>query len=949
MKKVLLFIILLFSISLLTSCDFSFLQYQGDSDKDTNKDKGNNNDSNNENTGGSKDEEPKLIDLMIEGAEKAYGYLNVKYDPAGIKVYAIDENGVKTDVTKKAKFTADTSKLGVSIVEVTYLELDTSYAITVLTDRVKTLEASLQKVKLYYKPGEDLDLSDLEVSVVYHGGAKMAVDNYTYKLKYSGIEVDKLTVNGEYIVMLSYVDEYNVLHSVSFIVVVSETAGSSHTHTYSKTLVSATCTEKGYTLNRCVCGDEYKENYTDALGHTYASNVCSVCGEKMATASVSAVIEYISATQVKIKVDRLGSDITDFNISVKNTETNEIKIITGFSETITVDANTVYTVAGGYFTMINDVKYYINVSNTIDTSIYSEISNVQESKASVSTVYSNVVDINAVSLQSQAPNGYEFAGVRVSKADGEFVEDISYSGRDLLQIGDLEKNSEYLIQPYYDFIPIQTFTFGKENAVNDLEYNRLFFKGFLVLTSNEDAKLVRIRFTYDGDVLYKYFIEKGDNLLGEWYYDFLLPIKYEDYFVAGIYEKLVSVTENTDCELVLLPKVSTNTHKVVFKDFYSSIAKIVEVSDGGTAIAPTLPGTITLPNDTDSYYFNCWKSKTDNIKSSRIITPYYTYSSTVDLTPVISCYGLYVDKTSLSTNIIHRCENAVFVGRDIYLIDNNNNKIEYSPYQAFDSLTPNTEYTYYYIIYYDLGKGAGVESVEYSQSFKTTAEGEKLNNVTLTEISKNYHEVVVTASDSSINHLYYQNYEDKLSRTKIYKNQFKLTTVKENTSIEVYYGVQTGDVIKMYDEALFIDVPASSEIEFVNLEVDVLYGHMEFRLNLNTTEESIKIVIEVHGEDYNEFNVDSSQEHPHAFFHYEGYYENGETTVYGDEFYLEEGRKYLDPDTNVNYWIPDDMVTDIGIELFYDNKWNYYSLDEVYSYALTYQTTKKTFTFTLRQ
>ncbi len=38
-------------------------------------------------------------------------------------------------------------------------------------------------------------------------------------------------------------------------------------HSYQETVVDPTCTEKGYTLHKCACGDEYKDSYVDALGH----------------------------------------------------------------------------------------------------------------------------------------------------------------------------------------------------------------------------------------------------------------------------------------------------------------------------------------------------------------------------------------------------------------------------------------------------------------------------------------------------------------------------------------------------------------------------------------------------------------------------------------------------------------------------------------------------------
>ncbi|MBQ6979288.1 MAG: leucine-rich repeat domain-containing protein [Clostridia bacterium] len=42
-----------------------------------------------------------------------------------------------------------------------------------------------------------------------------------------------------------------------------------HTHIYTETIVPPTCTEQGYTLFKCACGDEKKNNATPALGHYY--------------------------------------------------------------------------------------------------------------------------------------------------------------------------------------------------------------------------------------------------------------------------------------------------------------------------------------------------------------------------------------------------------------------------------------------------------------------------------------------------------------------------------------------------------------------------------------------------------------------------------------------------------------------------------------------------------
>ncbi len=40
-------------------------------------------------------------------------------------------------------------------------------------------------------------------------------------------------------------------------------------HAYSSIMTNPTCTDQGYTIHTCVCGDEYVDNYVDVLGHNY--------------------------------------------------------------------------------------------------------------------------------------------------------------------------------------------------------------------------------------------------------------------------------------------------------------------------------------------------------------------------------------------------------------------------------------------------------------------------------------------------------------------------------------------------------------------------------------------------------------------------------------------------------------------------------------------------------
>ena len=66
---------------------------------------------------------------------------------------------------------------------------------------------------------------------------------------------------------------------------------SSHTHSYTSSVVEPTCSEKGYTKYVCSCGDSYSENFVDEVAHK-GSTKCQWCGIDYFNELKSLVIEY---------------------------------------------------------------------------------------------------------------------------------------------------------------------------------------------------------------------------------------------------------------------------------------------------------------------------------------------------------------------------------------------------------------------------------------------------------------------------------------------------------------------------------------------------------------------------------------------------------------------------------------------------------------------------------
>ena len=100
-----------------------------------------------------------------------------------------------------------------------------------------------------------------------------------------------------------------------------------HTHNYNSTLSYPTCTEKGYEMHSCECGDVYYDNYVDELGHSVddwtilkdATNsstgikqgLCKKCGKLIN--EETPINLYPNLNGYEIKICLLGTQLDLFN------------------------------------------------------------------------------------------------------------------------------------------------------------------------------------------------------------------------------------------------------------------------------------------------------------------------------------------------------------------------------------------------------------------------------------------------------------------------------------------------------------------------------------------------------------------------------------------------------------------------------------------------------------
>ena len=74
-----------------------------------------------------------------------------------------------------------------------------------------------------------------------------------------------------------------VMSSIFFVACGEETEENKHTHQYVEIVVPSTCTTKGYTEHKCVCGDSYNDTEQALLAHSgrYQCSMCQIdFGEK---------------------------------------------------------------------------------------------------------------------------------------------------------------------------------------------------------------------------------------------------------------------------------------------------------------------------------------------------------------------------------------------------------------------------------------------------------------------------------------------------------------------------------------------------------------------------------------------------------------------------------------------------------------------------------------------
>ena len=116
-----------------------------------------------------------------------------------------------------------------------------------------------------------------------------------------------------------------------------------HTHSYTEKVIPATCTEKGYTLYTCACGESYRNNESNPLNHSflnYVSDENATCTENgTKTAKCERCEETDTVTENKLghkfkdgKCERCGTDFFSEELSYTQSADGKSYSVTGIGE-----------------------------------------------------------------------------------------------------------------------------------------------------------------------------------------------------------------------------------------------------------------------------------------------------------------------------------------------------------------------------------------------------------------------------------------------------------------------------------------------------------------------------------------------------------------------------------------------------------------------------------------
>lgn len=255
-------------------------------------------------------------------------------DTGNISVTVTHEDGCVETIPYNSRLlelgSYDMSTTGEKVIDVTYKGHTAQLKVYVHEKKTETLDK-----EGYPESSHDYE-NDLDKTYTYKAEGAFSLDvtfsaqtevetniDYLYVngTKYTGTELagKTLTISGDTLKIRLVSDKSDSAYGFSIDSIVMTYMG----HEYEDTIVPPTCTEQGYTLRTCPCGNVVKQNYVDALGHDMVTDaaVAPTCTETGLTEGRHCSRCDRATTAQKV-VPALGHDkVTDAAVAPTCTET----------------------------------------------------------------------------------------------------------------------------------------------------------------------------------------------------------------------------------------------------------------------------------------------------------------------------------------------------------------------------------------------------------------------------------------------------------------------------------------------------------------------------------------------------------------------------------------------------------------------------------------------------
>ena len=388
------------------------------------------------------------------------------------------------------------------------------------------------------------------------------------------------------------------------------------------------------------------------------------------SSEVAPTISVESINKINYSIENVCDDLTECSVQILNSD-NEIDTVYSSLNGIIRDlnSNSKYKLTGYYYGYINNKLYKVNIAaKEIDTKGFNDVLKIQRSTC-VSNIYSNLFVVDTTPFVEAAPEGYNFAGITVTEKDSE-EKSIDYTGQKEICVENLKPNTSYLIGSYYDLAPQAKAKMSRSLSGNTPGY-RLKFIGFWVVSGDKNAN--KVEMVYANEVLYTYYVADGDTIFDP--YRFVLPEKYNGYYIVGSDKNLDRITSDLVCNLVLAKEEPTTKFVVVFYDFEGNIFHSENVEKNCAAVGPST----TPPNYNNGSIlleFDRWDKDYSNVVSNMSIYPVKKDNTPKDEIPVIEFKNTLISDVYLSGGYkIESGANSI-ISAKVYLKDSNGSIID---------------------------------------------------------------------------------------------------------------------------------------------------------------------------------------------------------------------------------------------------------------------------------